>query len=72
MIIDYIRKSLRRKLVLTTVVVEVVMLTVLVWNSIRIAETHLIQQTENRINEILPLLNASLGVPLLDLLPVSV
>jgi diguanylate cyclase (GGDEF)-like protein/PAS domain S-box-containing protein len=52
--------------VLTTVVVEVVMLTVLVWNSIRIAETHLIQQTENRINEILPLLNASLGAPLLD------
>ncbi len=66
MIIDYIRKSLRRKLVLATVVVEVVMLTVLVWNSIRIAETHLIQQTENRINEILPLLNASLGAPLLD------
>ncbi len=66
MIIKYIRKSLRRKLVLASVIVEVVMLSVLVWNSIRIAETHLLQQTENRINEILPLLNASLAVPLLD------
>ena len=62
----FISQSLRGKLVLAAVLVEVLMLSVLIWNSVRIAETHLVKQTENRINELLPLLNASISSPLLD------
>ncbi len=62
----FINKSLRRKLVLAAVLVEVALLSILVWNSVRIAERHLVAETENRINELLPLLNGSMSGPVLD------
>lgn len=58
------RKSLRLKLVLGSLVVEVVMLTLLVANSVRLTEESLIQQVNVRISEVAGLLNASLAGPL--------
>ncbi|NOZ10526.1 MAG: PAS domain S-box protein [Gammaproteobacteria bacterium] len=57
-------RSLRYKLILASVLVEVVMLSVLVWNSTRLTEDYLIGQTQYRIQEIVPLLNASIAGPL--------
>ena len=59
-------RSLRFKLVAFTVLVEVVMLSILIWNSSRLIEYYLIDQTEFRIKEVLPLLNASIAGPLLQ------
>ena len=65
-IFDYINGSLYRKLVFAAVVVEILMLSLLIWNSVRISETHLIDQTQNRVNELLPLINASISGPLME------
>ena len=59
-------RSLRVKLVAATVIVEVLMLSLLIWNSIRLTQDELIDQTEFRIQEIIPLLNASIAGPLLQ------
>lgn len=56
--------SLRFRLVLASIVVEFIMLSLLVGNSVRVMESHLIEQAEVRLREIEPLLNASLAVPL--------
>lgn len=42
------------------------MLSLLVWNSLRLMETALVEQLENRITQIQPLLHASLAGPLLQ------
>lgn len=58
------RKSLRYKLLIASVVVEFVMLSLLVANSIRLIQTSLSNQGLARVEEIRPLLNAALSVPL--------
>lgn len=59
--------SLRFRLVASAVLVEFIMLSALVWNSVELSKTALIEQTDHRIqNEVLPLLNASLAGPVLN------
>lgn len=58
--------DLRLKLVLASVVVEVVMLTLLVTNSVRLIETHLVEQANMRLAEVKSLLNSSLAAPLAE------
>ncbi len=58
--------SLRFKLVIATVVVEVTMLTILVWNSSRLINKNLAIQTVGHIQEMRPLLNASIASLLLQ------
>ncbi|HEY6281144.1 MAG TPA: EAL domain-containing protein [Burkholderiales bacterium] len=57
-------KSLRLKLVLITVLVEVVMLTLLVGNSIWLIDSVLDEQASARMKLLSPLLSASLAAPL--------
>lgn len=59
-------RSLRFKLAITSVVVEVLMLAILISNSASIATQALEEQTRYRVNEIVPLLNASLASPLVQ------
>lgn len=56
--------SLRLKLAFASVVVEVVMLTLLVANSVRLIHDSLVEQSEVRLAEVKSLLNASLAAPL--------
>lgn len=58
------RKSLRFKLLIASVGVELVMLTLLVANSVRLIQTSLSNQGLARVEEIRPLLNAALSGPL--------
>ncbi len=58
--------SLRFKLILASVVVELIMLTMLVGNSVRVMEKHLLSQAQIRMEEIRPLLNASLASALAE------
>jgi len=62
--VRYGMRSLRFKLVLASVVVEVLMLTVLVWNSTRITRNAMQEIFQNRVEVLVPLLNASLANPL--------
>lgn len=57
-------RSLRFKLVVASVIVEAIMLTALVANSVRLMQSHLIDQAELRLTELEPLLNASLAAAL--------
>lgn len=59
-------RSLRFKLIGAAIIVEIVMLSLLVWNSMRLMEVNLQRQMEHRISELKPLLNASLAGPLLQ------
>ncbi len=59
-------RSLRFKLALTSIVVEIVMLAFLISNSASIATQALEDQTRYRVQEIIPLLNASLATPLVE------
>jgi PAS domain S-box-containing protein len=58
--------SLRLKIALTSILVEVVMLGLLITNSVSIATHALEKQTRFRISEIVPLLNASIASPLVE------
>jgi len=62
----FISDSLRLKLVIASVLVEAVMLALLVTNSLRLMQTSLIEQTEAHIQQVAPLLNASLAAPLVQ------
>ena len=53
--------SLRSRLIILTVIVEVVMITAILWNSQRLAESHLLQQFELRRTEASRLLRAALA-----------
>ncbi len=64
--LPYGHRSLRFKLVLGSILVEGIMLSFMVWNSVRLTQTFLVRQTEFRIHELRPLLNASLAGPLLQ------
>ena len=57
-------RSLRFKLVLGSIVVEFLMLSLLVANSERLMENALVEQAQLRLDEIQPLLNASLATAL--------
>lgn len=59
-------RSLRFKLAITSIGVEVVMLAILIGNSASIATQALEEQTRYRVKEIVPLLNASLASPLVQ------
>lgn len=54
-------QSLRVRLITLTVVVEIVMISAILWNSQRLAEEHLIRQFELRRGEISSLLQAALA-----------
>lgn len=58
--------SLRFKLVLASVVVEVIMLAVLVWNSARITDNALKEMFQNRVETLVPMMNGSLAGPLVQ------
>ncbi len=62
----FIPNSLRLKLVIASVLVEALMLTLLVANSVRLMQTSLTEQTEAHLNQVAPLLNASLATPLVQ------
>jgi len=57
--------SLRFRIVVLSVIIEVTMLSILVWNSTRITEENLIQQAQHRLEELLPLLNTAVAPPML-------
>lgn len=57
---------LRTKLVLASLVVEVVMLTLLVANSLRLSNDSLMQQARLRVEELNVLFNAALAAPLVQ------
>ncbi len=60
------RHSIRFKLVIASIIVQIAVLSLLVWNNTRLASEHLIQQAEAHIQETLPLLNASVAGPFLQ------
>lgn len=57
-------RSLRFKLVLASVLVELVMLSILVWNSSRITRNALEEIFQNRLDTIVPMLTVALADPL--------
>jgi diguanylate cyclase (GGDEF)-like protein len=59
-------RSLRFKLVLASVLVEVVLLSLLVANSQRLISSSLLEQVQLRVSELNPLLNAALAGPLAE------
>ena len=59
-------RSLRVKLALTSTLVEIIMLALLISNSASIATQALEDQTRYRVQELIPLLNASLATPLVQ------
>ncbi|HLQ26752.1 MAG TPA: ATP-binding protein [Acidiferrobacterales bacterium] len=58
--------SLRFKLILAGTLVEAVLLTLLVANSVRLMHNSVIEQTQIRLDELTPLFNASLTPPLAE------
>ena len=61
-----ISQSLRAKLIFTSVVVEVVMLTLLVGNSLRLIDNGLLDQANLKNDDLKPLFNAALVGPLVQ------
>lgn len=61
------RRSLRLKLILASVIVEVLVFTALVANGMRLIENKLLEQAQLRIVELTPVLNAALVGPLAEL-----
>ena len=66
MIFNRIRKSLRLKLVLASVIVEIVMLTLLLANSLRIVNSSIDHQAVIKKQSITPLLDSALSIPLFE------
>ena len=56
--------SLRTRLILASILVEAVMLTLLVGNSLRLMQDRLVEQAQVRVDELQTLLNASIAAPL--------
>ncbi len=57
-------RSLRLKIVLASVLVELVLLTVLVANGVRLVDQSLVQEAQHRVGALQPLFNAALIAPL--------
>ena len=66
MFLRFIRKSLRLKLILASVIVEIIMLSLLLGNSLRIINTTIDQQSVIRTNSITPLLDSALSISLFE------
>lgn len=66
MFLRFIRKSLRLKLILASVIVEIIMLTLLLGNSIRIINSTIDQQSQIRTESINPLIDSALSIPLFE------
>lgn len=66
MLFSPIRRSLRLKLILVSVAIELVMLGLLLSNSLRLMDQSIEDQTELRINSMAPLMEAALSVPLFE------
>ena len=56
--------SLRLKLIVASVLIEVIMLGIMVTNSVRLMEEHVLSQAQARLTEVKTLLNASLSAAL--------
>jgi len=59
-----LRRSVRGRLLIAAIVVEAVMLTLLVSNSVRLQRTHMTEQAERHAQQIVPILNAALVAPM--------
>jgi len=57
--------TLRFKLIVAMLLIESSILTILVWNNARLTENALIEQTRIHVQNVIPLLNISLAVPLI-------
>lgn len=66
MFLRFIRKSLRLKLILASVLVEIVMLTLLLGNSLRVVNSTIDQQSTIRTDSITPLLDSALSISLFE------
>lgn len=66
MFLRFIRKSLRLKLILASVIVELIMLTLLLGNSLRIINSTIDQQSVIRTDSITPLLDSALSISLFE------
>lgn len=66
MFLGFIRKSLRLKLILASVLVEIVMLTLLLGNSLRVVNSTIDQQSSIRTDSITPLLDSALSISLFE------
>ena len=62
----FIKKSLRLKLILASVIVELIMLTLLLGNSLRIINSTIDQQSTIQSESIAPLLDSALSIPLFE------
>lgn len=65
-------RSLRLKIVVLSIIVEVVMLGLLLANSLRLLDQALINETQTRVEEILPLLDAALSARVFEQDTISV
>ncbi|AGX87563.1 ATP-binding protein [Candidatus Symbiobacter mobilis] len=60
-------RSVRSRLLLAALLVETVMLTVLVYNSVRLMRHHMIEQGRMHVEQLVPILQAALVAPLAQL-----
>ncbi len=58
------RRSLAFRLLAASFIIQAIMLTALVYNSIRLAENELVKQARQRVENMAPILNAALAAPL--------
>ena len=66
MVPGFIKKSLGLKLVLASVIVELIMLTLLLGNGLRIIDSTIDQQSTIRSESLAPLLDSALSIPLFE------
>jgi len=62
----YGRHSIRFKFIIFSVAIQILMISFLVWNSIRLSQYYLTQQTEVRMIDLVPLLNTNFAAPLIQ------
>lgn len=66
MLFKFIQRSLRLKLILASVIVELIMLSLLLGNSLRIINSTIDQQSKIRTESITPLLDSALSISLFE------
>ncbi|NOY66779.1 MAG: PAS domain S-box protein [Gammaproteobacteria bacterium] len=59
-------RSIRFKFISTAIVIEVIMLSVLIWNGLRLTNYYLLAETETHLNIMTPLINAGLAGPIVQ------
>lgn len=60
------KRSIRIQLLAAAILIEVIMLSVLVWNGQRLTRHYLMTETETHMNEMMPLIEAALTGPLVQ------